>query len=230
MKKIITYLNSNKYSVGAVFLIVAFMVMSSPLVASAAMTRQLQLGMSGSDVSELQMFLAKDISVYPSGLVTGYFGGLTKAAVERFQSKNGIVSSGTQSTTGYGRVGPTTMALINAQMNGGNASGGNGVSPSVSSLNVSTSNTSANLNWNTNENSSGVVYYGTSFPSMIEGSPSTAVTIGGSSILAGTNLQTSHSATMNSLLPNTTYYYVVYARDGSGNESITWPATFQTSN
>lgn len=224
------YLNSNKYSVGAVFFTAAIMVMSSPLVASAAITRQLQLGMSNSEVTELQVFLAKDNSVYPSGLVTGYFGQLTKAAVERFQTKNGIVNSGTPATTGYGRVGPATMASINAQMNGGNTSNGGGTSPSINSLNVSTSNTSANLNWNTNENASGVVYYGTSFPSMVEGSPTTAVTIGGLSVLSNTNLQTSHSVTLSPLLPNTTYYYVVYARDGSGNESITWPATFQTSN
>lgn len=63
---------------------------------------------------------------------------------------------------------------------------------------------------------------------MIEGSQTSGVTIGGSSVLVHTDLRSSHSVTISGLNSNTTYYYVVYVRDGSGNESITWPATFQT--
>lgn len=198
------------------------------ITASAAtLTRQLDIGSRGQDVSDLQTYLASDPNIYPSGLVTGYFGQLTKAAVERFQSNNGIVSSGTPATTGYGRVGPTTLAVLNQRMGG--FTGGNS-SPAIYSLNVSTSNTTATLNWNTNEAAAATVYYSTSFPSMTEGSPTTGVTIGGSSIFVHNDLRTSHSAVITSLVPNTTYYYVVYVRDGSGNESVTWPATFQTSN
>ena len=63
---------------------------------------------------------------------------------------------------------------------------------------------------------------------MVEGSPSTGVTIGGSSVLVNTYLQSSFSATLTNLSPNTIYYYVIYVRDGAGNESITWPTTFRT--
>ena len=87
------------------------------------------------------------------------------------------------------------------------------------------SNTSATLNWNTNENSSAVVYYGTSYPSLTEGAN---VTIGGSSTLAHTDLRSSHSAVLSALNSNTMYYYVLYVRDGQGNESVSWPATFRT--
>jgi peptidoglycan hydrolase-like protein with peptidoglycan-binding domain len=196
---------------------------------AATITRSLDLGATGADVTSLQTYLATDSSLYPSGLVTGYYGQLTKAAVERFQTREGIVTSGTPATTGYGRVGPSTMAALNAKMNGTVTNNG-GTSPSIYSTSVSTTNSSASLNWNTNEGASGIVYYGTSFPSMTESSANTGVVIGGSSTLAHTDLRTSHATTLTSLNPSTMYYYVLYARDGQGNESISWPATFQTSN
>lgn len=76
-------------------------------------TPPLSMGASGSNVTCLQQILAADPSVYPEGMITGYFGALTQAAVQRFQAKNGIVSSGTPSTTGYGAVGPRTAAALN---------------------------------------------------------------------------------------------------------------------
>ncbi len=194
---------------------------------AATISRTLDLGSSGADVSSLQVYLATDSNLYPSGLVTGYYGQLTKAAVERYQTREGIVTSGTPATTGYGRVGPTTRASLNAKMNGTSVNTG-GTSPSIYSTSVGTTNNSATINWNTNENSSAIVYYGTSFPSMVEGSPTTGVTIGGSSMLAHSDLRSSHSATLNSLSSNTMYYYVLYVRDAEGNESISWPATFRT--
>lgn len=74
--------------------------------------RSLKLGTSGDDVTRLQQFLARDTSVYPEGSVTGYYGSLTQAAVQRWQVKYNIVSSGTPETTGYGMVGPRTAAAI----------------------------------------------------------------------------------------------------------------------
>lgn len=212
----------------SIAIVVLFFMLGLAVTASAAtLTRQLEVGSRGQDVSDLQTYLALDSSIYPAGLVTGYFGQLTKAAVERFQAKNGIVSSGTPATTGYGRVGPVTMAALNQKMGG--FTGGSNV-PVIQSVNVSTSNNTASINWNTNRNTSAIVYYSTSFPTMTEASPTTGVTISGSSMLVHSDLRASHSAVISSLIPNTTYYYVIYTRDGSGNENITWPATFQTSN
>jgi len=46
------------------------------------------------EVFALQRFLARDKNIYPEGLVTGYFGKLTEAALKRFQTKNGLSPTG----------------------------------------------------------------------------------------------------------------------------------------
>lgn len=69
----------------------------------------LSLGVSSSQVSCLQQFLKnQDASIYPEGLVTGFFGNLTKNAVVRFQTKYQIP------VTGF--VGPLTRAKINQML------------------------------------------------------------------------------------------------------------------
>jgi hypothetical protein len=74
-------------------------------------TRNLSLGMTSGDVTQLQKFLAKNPSIYPNGQTTGYFGALTKRAVQQFQKKYGLAKAG-QSVYGY--VGPATRAKLNA--------------------------------------------------------------------------------------------------------------------
>src|SRR3989338_8291581 len=74
--------------------------------------RSLKRGASGDDVMRLQQFLARDPSVYPEGLASGFYGALTESAVKRWQEKYNIVSSGSPDTTGYGVVGPRTAAAI----------------------------------------------------------------------------------------------------------------------
>lgn len=63
-------------------------------------------------VERLQKILAKDKTIYPEGLATGYFGPATLRAVQAFQKKNAIVSTGTPETTGYGAVGPKTAKAL----------------------------------------------------------------------------------------------------------------------
>ncbi len=75
----------------------------------------LRPGSSGTEVSRLQRYLASEPSVYPEGTITGYYGSLTQSAVARWQAKNGIVTSGTPSTTGFGVFGPRTAAAIARQ-------------------------------------------------------------------------------------------------------------------
>ena len=82
---------------------------SAPCV---SVSRDLRAGATGADVTSLQTFLAADTSVYPEALITGYYGTLTVRAVERFQIKYGVVSSGTPATTGFGAVGPKTRAAL----------------------------------------------------------------------------------------------------------------------
>ncbi len=64
------------------------------------------------EVSKLQKFLAQTPHIYPSGLITGYFGPATEVAVQKWQAAAGIVSSGSPETTGYGYVGPKTRSLM----------------------------------------------------------------------------------------------------------------------
>ncbi len=187
-----------------------------PFISSAApLYRQLQLGMSGSDVSDLQAFLAKDSSVYPQGLVTGYFGTLTQSAVSKFQSKNGLAV--------VGRVGPLTMSLINSQM-----SSGGGSASIIGPVSVNATSTGTTIMWNTSQNTSATLYYGTTPLPMTEASPGGVAIVGGSSLLVNSDFTSFHTANLTGLQPNMTYYYVIDVRDSSGNQHLTWPATFRT--
>ncbi|MBI3584077.1 MAG: SPOR domain-containing protein [Nitrospinae bacterium] len=77
-------------------------------------TRNLKMGDRWEDVKNLQALLKLDSSIYPEGLITGYFGSRTKSAVIRFQKKyaSEILSPlGLKSGTGY--VGPFTRTKLN---------------------------------------------------------------------------------------------------------------------
>ena len=76
---------------------------------SKVFTRRLMQGSSNSDVRRLQTLLASDPSIYPEGTITGYFGKLTRKAVENFQVKYKIASPGAE---GFGTVGPLTRASL----------------------------------------------------------------------------------------------------------------------
>jgi len=85
---------------------------STPSGIIITITKTLKVGSQNSEVRSLQQALAQDKTIYPEGKVTGYFGALTKKAVQNFQKKYGIASSGNENTTGYGLVGPKTLAKI----------------------------------------------------------------------------------------------------------------------
>jgi hypothetical protein len=74
--------------------------------ATGCFTKTLQKGMSDPEVTTLQQVLKTDSSIYPEGLVTGYFGSLTEAAVKKFQAKYGLDQ--------VGIVGPATRAKLNS--------------------------------------------------------------------------------------------------------------------
>jgi hypothetical protein len=66
--------------------------------------RTLAKGSIGYDVTLLQIFLSQNKSIYPEGVISGYFGSLTEIAVKKFQNKYGI--------SPIGIVGPKTSATI----------------------------------------------------------------------------------------------------------------------
>lgn len=195
----------------------------------AMIVSQLDLGSTGSQVTELQTYLATNASIYPSGLTTGYFGPLTQAAVQRFQVAQGIVSAGTPSTTGYGRVGPSTMARINALQGTPTANNQTwDTVPVLSPLTINTTNNSATFSWTTNEPTQGQVYSDTTFLRSDEATgPGQNPYVSGvlSFDSAG---QTVHAITVQNLQPNTLYYFLTRSIDNVGNITMTWPSTFQT--
>lgn len=73
--------------------------------------QNLSEGSSSDDVKDVQEILAGYEDIYPEGVVSGYYGSLTKEAVKRFQKKIGIEATGT--------VGPVTRQALNDLLDDG---------------------------------------------------------------------------------------------------------------
>jgi peptidoglycan hydrolase-like protein with peptidoglycan-binding domain len=206
-------------------LVSLFVVLSlglgSGMAHAATLSTQMSIGSTGGDVRSLQTYLATNADLYPEGLVTGYFGSLTQAAVQRFQAAQGIVSSGTPATTGYGRVGPATMARLNQLMG---STGDQAIVPVLGSPHVQYGRTGATITWATNEPTKGQVYFDTIAIRADEATGPMQQPYVSGTLASDPALQTSHSITLSGLQPDTTYYYLVRAIDSDGNISITWPS------
>jgi FlaG/FlaF family flagellin (archaellin) len=103
-----------------------------------------------------------------------------------------------------------------------------GYAPVISGVNINVNNTAAMVNWNTNSSAKGVVYYSTNPLSTYENDNS--VTVSGATAMTDSNFRTAQGVALSNLLPNTTYYYLIYTTDQDGDVSVTWPATFRTTN
>jgi peptidoglycan hydrolase-like protein with peptidoglycan-binding domain len=169
-------------------------------------TTQLDPGARGSEVLKLQTFLSARPDIYPSGLVTGYYGPLTKAAVIRLQAEHGLPQAG--------RVGPLTIALLNSLQ-------GDTVASTLTSVNLAPSRNAAVITFATNELTRGKVYYSPTPITMTEAlGPGFAPSISGAT-LEETGTSMSHTLTVTGLQPNTTYYVVLQATDAHGNITVT---------
>ncbi len=176
----------------------------------SGITSEMSPGDSGTQVSALQTFLASDSSIYPEGLVTGYYGSLTVSAVQRYQCAQGIVCSGSPSTTGYGRVGPATLAHI---LGGGTISSGADLSAPILTQPAVTNITSGavSINWQTNEPAHSAVLYSTAPPAL------SAASFAAMSRVDDTSFGSSANVSLTGLLPHTVYYFVIESVDASGN-------------
>ncbi len=219
-------LSRYRFSIGlAAFVGALFFVFSvAPLQANAdILSRQLDEGMTGDDVSALQRFLATDNTIYPQGLVTGFFGPLTFSAVSNFQSRNGIAT--------VGRVGPITLAAINRVSNSIGGSDDDNA-PIISNTTVSPTTSSLNVSWTTNEDTQSLLYYSNTPISMTENTANNpdSVSVSGTRLESGNlGLRTSHAVNVQNLQSNSLYYYVIHATDQAGNVSVTWPSVVRTS-
>ncbi|MFA6608307.1 MAG: peptidoglycan-binding protein [Candidatus Paceibacterota bacterium] len=79
------------------------------IVSAKSLSQPISQGFSGDDVKILQAFLSTDPTIYPEGLITGYYGNLTKNAIKRFQKKYNIEQ--------VGIVGPKTLKKLNELLN-----------------------------------------------------------------------------------------------------------------
>lgn len=199
----------------------------STVFAYTTINSQLDPGENNADVTSLQTFLKDNASVYPEGLVTGYFGSLTTLAVNRFQALYGFEQAS--------RVGPLTRDKINSLIDGGGWAGGNTSSdlagPSIFNVTKSVSSNQATFAWNTNETAQGKIFYYTSPIRMNEGDINSVGfgSTNGFTATGNNGAQMSQQITLSSLQANTLYYYVVVATDAQGNVSVVGPNnTFTT--
>jgi peptidoglycan hydrolase-like protein with peptidoglycan-binding domain len=200
-----------------------FLGLSGVSKAYTQITTQLDPGARGSNVTNLQAFFADNSSIYPEGLVTGYYGNLTTTAVNRFQAAYGFSQ--------VGRVGPMTLSKINSLIvNGG---WGDNLAPIMYSSTVNTGNNSATFSWSVNENSSARVFYDTKPVTIDEGDINSVGfrVVSGSAASDDSVVRTSQQVVITGLQANTTYYYMLVSKDTNGNVSVSnVNNTFKTTN
>jgi len=195
----------------------------------------LRPGMKNNDVKKLQELLATDPSIYPSGLVTGYYGTLTENAVKKLQNKlclqeNGSVNGQTLSrinellTEGAGSSGKIPPGLLRApgiqkKLCTGGGDTTDTTAPVISNItetNITVSG--AQINWNTNEAANSKIWYSTTTPVSTTGDPT----------VVSSAYVTSHALSLTGLTANTTYYYVIGSADASNNLTKATEGSFTT--
>lgn len=184
-----------------------------------AITSTLDFGARGANVTTLQTLLASSQSLYPAGLVTGYYGPLTRTAVMQFQIANGLPP--------VGRVGPLTLARLNAII----ATGASTIdvdAPFITDTGTSETSSEVTITWTTNEPSMGRVHYSTGPLVMQEISSARNAPVISGFVAVDSSATTNHSLRISGLSSNQLYYYVIEALDPSMNISVTRSATFTT--
>ncbi|MDE1925550.1 MAG: peptidoglycan-binding protein, partial [Patescibacteria group bacterium] len=86
----------------------------------------LRLGDKGDGVKLLQTMLAADPSVYPQGIISGFFGPMTAEALKLYQQKHGLER--------VGFIGPKTLHDLDDDLNQNQITTGNGNASSTVSI------------------------------------------------------------------------------------------------
>lgn len=219
--------------------------------------RQLGEGMTGEDVELLQEILATDSDVYPEGLVTGYFGPLTRNAVKRFQKIAGIEQ--------VGLVGPKTLARINELLEEGAGESGKvppglliapgirkklGFTPQPLPGQVLPPGIAKKLGEEEPEPGEDITPPVISELAVADITTTSAritwvtdeeadskvwydivtplVVTDETPVVSSTDLVLNHDITLSALTPNTAYYFIVSSADETGNYEISEEETFTT--
>ena len=179
----------------------------------------LMFGSRGDDVRSLQEFLSKDILVYPAGLVTGYFGPLTRDAVTQFQLGYNI--------SPVGQVGPTTLKKINALISAGTRV--DVTAPRLLMLTLTILPQKATFTSTSDEPVKVSIFFDTKSLTVVETSQAKIEPYVSGNVLTDVSLSAGKQMTLDNLLPHTTYYYRIQVTDEADNVTITDERTFTTS-
>ena len=209
--------------VGSLVFAVGFMVVA-PAFAQVATYSQLngnttlRVGSKGGDVSTLQKFLASNTDIYGAGLITGYFGGMTKEAVKQFQLSYDLTADGIAGLNTRNKVNSVIVA-------------GQGIdvsAPIIYNLSVVPSGRSAYFTFTSNELVKTTIFYDVNSITWTDSNFSFGVpSISGTTSIDNT-FSSNKQITLNNLSANSIYHYVVMTTDASGNISVTWPKAFTT--
>jgi len=217
---------------------------------------QLREGMTGEDVKLLQEILATDPDIYPEGLITGYYGNLTKNAVKRFQKAAGLEQ--------FGNVGPQTLSKINELLTAGAGNSGKVppgllIAPGIrKKVNIeilkplpgqilppgiakklggelpgedTTSPVISEVTVSNRTETSIKITWVTNenSDSKVYYDTVTPLVVSTSTpVASSTDLVLNHEITLSGLTPNTTYYFIVSSTDKKGNNQISAQGAFST--
>lgn len=194
-----------------------------PTPADAAYTEvtsanTLKVGSRGDSVIALQTFLASNADIYPAGIVSGYYGSLTTAAVKQFQLHYELDADGI--------AGPITKAKMNALIRAN--MGLDVYAPVLSNMVVTNTGTTTHISFASNEPVKASVWYDTGGlllrnHSLVFGAPNA-----GGAMNVDATFGMNKNFSLPNLAPNTNYNYVVMAVDASGNITFTWPKVFRS--
>ena len=179
---------------------------------------QLDQGATGNDVLRVQALLALNPTIYPAGLVTGYYGPLTAQAVTQFQIGYGIAP--------VGRVGPLTRAKMNSLIASGLAPDVN--AHPIGNVSVAVTETTATITWSTAELTRGKVNYDVAPVTLLETSAALAEPVISGTAVSESGYVQSHSVTLSGLVSGRTYSYAIQSVDLTGNVSVMLPKNFTT--
>lgn len=84
-----------------------------------AQTITMQRGLTSDSVKDLQNILKTDPSIYPQGLVTGFFGPATETAIKNLQARYGLPQTGVVDSATWQVIFPTNVQLKVISPNGG---------------------------------------------------------------------------------------------------------------
>lgn len=92
---------------------------SQVITQAQAFTRDLHRGQQSDEIRDLQEILKSDPSIYPEGLVTGYYGKLTESAIKKLQGRYGLPETGTLDDATRKIIYPTNIEIKVVAPNGG---------------------------------------------------------------------------------------------------------------